>query len=210
MSQIIEHLKSFNSKERFFLVGHILGNVAFIPSPAFRESIASTLHLHLPEDVFAAMDYHLDWLYASLYLAFNQEKSRIFVNDDHLIKAQQEDIDFVFAYDANNVCHIILLEAKGVGVFTNKQMASKAARFGEIFGTDGKRWPKVVPHFALVSPNPPSQRLQSSAWPVWLAPNNTVPWIELPIPSPLKKVTRCNQQGRADQNGQYWTISERR
>jgi hypothetical protein len=67
------------------------------------------------------MDCHLDWLYASLLLAFNpKSEQRIFENKDRLIKGQQEDIDFLFAYEADDVSHIILLEAKGVGGFTNK------------------------------------------------------------------------------------------
>ncbi len=210
MSRTIENLKSFNSKERFFLIGHILGNASFKPCPAFRESITNALHIQLPESVFAAMDYHLDWLYASLHLAFNPNpEQRIFENTDRLIKGQQEDIDFLFAYEADNISHIILLEAKGVGGFANKQMASKAVRFREIFAMDGKRWPRVIPHFAFVSPDRPSERLHSSAWPMWMRPNNIVPWIELPIPSGLKKVTRCNRQGEPDKKGQYWTIHRR-
>ncbi len=210
MSRIIENFKSFNSKERFFLVGHILGNASFKPCPAFRESITNALHIQLPESAFAAMDYHLDWLYASLHLAFNHNPEQlIFENKDRLIKGQQEDIDFLFAYEADDISHIILLEAKGVGGFTNKQIGSKADRFREIFGMDGKRWPGVKPHFAFVSPDRPSERLQSSAWPIWMKPNSVVPWIELPIPSGLKKVTRCNQRGKPDKEGQYWTISGR-
>ncbi len=210
MSQVIENLKSFNSKERFFLVGHILGNVAFKPCPAFRESITSVLDIRLPESIFAAMDYHLDWLYASLFLAFNPNpEQRIFDNKDRLIKGQQEDVDFLFAYEADDSSHIILLEAKGVGGFTNKQIGSKADRFREIFAMNGKRWPGVVPHFAFVSPDRPSERLHSPAWPMWMRPNNIVPWIQLPIPSGLKKVTRCNQQGKPDEKGEYWTIYRR-
>jgi hypothetical protein len=209
MNQIIEQLKSFNSKERFFLVGNILGNVTFAPSPDFRKKIGDDLHVQLPENVFAAMDYHLDWLYASLYLASNQEQTCVFQNNEQLIKAQQEDIDFLFAFEIDDVCHIILLEAKGVGSCTNKQMNSKSKRFGEIFGQDGKRWPGVIPHFALVSPIKPANKLQTSTWPAWMSPDNTVPYIELPIQSGLKKVTRCDKNGKANINGEYWTVIDR-
>jgi len=208
MNQIIEYLRCFNSKERFFLVGHILGNDTFAPSPSFRENIGKVLDLQLPENVFAAMDFHLDWIYASLYLAFNQEQHCI-LNNEGLIKGHQEDIDFLLACEINSISHIILLEAKGLGSFTNKQMDSKAERFSKIFGMDGKCWDAVTPHFVLVSPREP-QRLETSAWPAWMMRDNKVPYIKLPIPSGLKKVTRCNEQEKADQNGKYWTISPRR
>jgi hypothetical protein len=211
MSIVIEHLKLFNSKERFFLIGQVLGNKNLIPSLEFRATVAAKLGLHFPDELFTAMDYHLDWLYASLYLAFkNKQPSHIYDNPDRLIRGQQEDIDFLFAYDVEDVCHIILMEAKGVGNFTNKQMISKAARFSNIFGTDGNRWPGVVPHFVLISPTKPSQRLRNSDWPTWMLSGNSIPWIPLQIPSELRKITLCNQQGKSDKNGQYWTLVARK
>ena len=209
MTQIIDNLKSFNSKERFYLVGHILGNPEFTPCAAFRKCLENVLHIELPESVFAAMDYHIDWLYASLFLASNQKNPPIFENHDKTIKAQQEDIDFLIAYEKDEICHIIMLEAKGVGVFTNNQMRSKASRLGQIFGEDGGGWPGVVPHFVLISPKKPTGRLQSAKWPAWMLSNNSIPWIELPIPANLKKVTRCNSDKTADKDGKCWTVLER-
>jgi hypothetical protein len=209
VKKLIENLRSFNSKERFFLIGHILGNPNFTPSQAFKENIEDSLGLKTPDELFAAMDYHLDWLYASLYLTFNGDgESGIFTNRDHLIKGQQEDIDFIMAFEEDTACHIILVEAKGVTGWTNKQMDSKASRFLEIFGLNGNRWPGVYPHFLLLSPRR-SKHLNITKWPSWMTINGEVPWVELPIPNRLKKVTRCSPEGVPDIAGVFWTTSWR-
>lgn len=209
MRKLIDNLRSFNSKERFFLVGHILGNTDFAPSQAFKESIENSLGLKIPGESFAAMDYHLDWLYASLCLTFSDGgESEIFANTDHIIKAQQEDIDFIIAFVEEDSCHIILLEAKGVTGWTNKQMNSKAIRFEEIFGFDGEKWPNVKPYFMLLSPQRPKQ-LDVSKWPSWMVVGEQLPWIELSVPKGLRKVTRCDSEGQKNKNGQFWRMNFR-
>ena len=57
-----------NAKERFFLIGKILGNSEFKLSAKFREELYKIFGMKLPTEVFLAMDYHLDWLYASLQI----------------------------------------------------------------------------------------------------------------------------------------------
>ena len=208
MKQLIDNLCSFNSKERFFLIGHALGNKDFTLSHVFKKEIANALRLDMPDSLFAAMDYHLDWLYASLHLTFNGGECQIFPNSDRLVKAQQEDIDLIIAFAEDTTCHIILVEAKGVTGWTNKQMNSKATRFAEIFGSDGKRWPSVNPHFLLLSPRR-SKHLDMSKWPSWMTPNGKVPWIELPVPPKLRKVARCGPNAVPDRNGLFWTTSWR-
>jgi len=205
MKQLIDNLRSFNSKERFFLIGHALGNRNFALSQAFKNYIGNVFRLEIPSDSFVAMDYHLEWLYASLYLTFSAsaENSQIFINTDGLIKGNQEDIDLVIAFSEDASYHIILIEAKGVTGWANKQANSKAIRLRKIFGPDGRRWPGVNPHFLLFSPTRP-KRLDISGWPMWITINGQVPWLELPIPAGLRKVTRCNSTGQKDRNGQFW------
>jgi len=203
-NQVIENLRSFNSKERFFLIGHALGNPDFTPSETFRKEIENCLNLKLPSQLFTAMDYHLDWLYASLYLAFYDGGDKIYSNCDRIIKGQQEDIDFIIAFVQDTLCHIILVEAKGVMGWSNKQMDSKAERLRGIFGQDSTRWPDVKPHFVILSPTPPSERLHISRWPAWMSTDGQVPWIPLGVPHNLIKVTRCNKDGWADKAGAYW------
>ncbi|MCX8042892.1 MAG: hypothetical protein N3B18_02055 [Desulfobacterota bacterium] len=97
------------------------------------------MRLKIPKAVFAAIDYHLDWLYASLKIAASNDTATVFPNRKGMIKAHQEDVDFLIAYEANDVYHLILIEAKGVTGLTNKQMTSKANRLRDIFGDDGTK-----------------------------------------------------------------------
>ncbi|MFQ5825771.1 MAG: hypothetical protein ACE5IA_00305 [Dehalococcoidia bacterium] len=203
MTKIINNLKAFNRKERFFLIGMALGNTEFRLSRGFRDAIEQKLHLNVPEDAFAAMDYHLDWIYASLFLALKAKPVQVHQNTNNLITATQEDIDFIIAFEMGNAHHLILLEAKGVMGFNNRQLASKAQRLKEIFGDQGKCWPGVVPHFAIVSPKEPV-RLNTSDWPSWMKPDNKVRWIELAIPKGLKRLTRCEENGRPSNSGKWW------
>ncbi len=76
MQNLIEYLKDFNSKERFFLAGQILGNPSFTLPRSFVKSSVTFWKFRIPADALSAMDYHIDWLYASLNLA----------KDDDLIK----------------------------------------------------------------------------------------------------------------------------
>ena len=205
---LIECLRRFNAKERFFLVGQALGNPQFTLGREFRTEIADTLGLRLPEDPFCAMDYHLDWLYAGLQMRADGGENRVYPNDAEIIKAQQEDVDLLIGYADNDATHIIVVEAKGVTGWTNSQMQSKAARLMEIFGDDGCRWAHVVPHFILMSPRE-SKGLKVSEWPKWMAPGGRVSWIELHVPTDLKRVSRCGPNGTPSADGKFWTIVNR-
>ncbi|MFC2056008.1 hypothetical protein ACFLTO_00330 [Chloroflexota bacterium] len=202
MDNIIENLTAFNRKERFYLVGTALGNKDFRLSTQFIDDIEKMFDLIIPDNYFSAMDYHLDWIYASLTLS-NGETDLVYPNQERIIHASCEDIDFLVAYKYKNDCHIILLEAKGVTLFSNKQLQSKIARLMQIFGRNGTNWPQVIPHFAIVSPKEP-QRIKHNNWPNWAKPEGKVKWIPLQISHDLKKVVRCNQAGKADKKGQYW------
>jgi len=200
---VIEHLRAFNRKERFFLVGMALGNPRFMLCEQFRNKVNNTLHIEISEDAFAAMDYHLDWIYVSLFLAFNNANDRVFSNVDDLITATQEDIDFLIAYQNGEECHLVLLEAKGVTGFTNRQLQSKIRRLRDIFGDDGDKYPDVIPHFAIVSPKKPVG-MRTESWPSWVLRDGDIPWIEMTIPDGLKRITRCDESGRASAGGRWW------
>lgn len=209
MADLISQLQTFNAKERFFLVGYMLGNPTFQPSVKVCGQLEQALGLPLPHELFAAMDYHLDWLYASLQITADPQPAAIYPNTQAFIKAQQEDIDFLLAYEENETCHIILIEAKGVTGWTNRQMTSKANRLRAIFGDDGKKWQNVVPHFVLMSPREP-EKLVTIHWPQWMKPRDKATWIKLDVPVQLQKITRCNDQGEAAKQGKYWTAVSRK
>ena len=206
MGHIIDSLRSFNSKERFFLIGQVLGNPEFLPSPSFRRQLGEALDLEIPEAVFSAMDYHLDWLHAALRVTTDNRGVAVYSNSERIVKAQQEDIDFLIAFDAAGVCHIVLIEAKGVTGWTNSQMRSKAKRLRAILGEDGKKWAGVQPHFVLMSASAP-QGFDAAMWPRWMTrPEGGVAWLELCIPADLRSVSRCNADGRKDIHGECWSV----
>ena len=216
MSSVIQHLKAFNRKERFWLVGMALGNKDFELGAEFRELLNQKLKVNVRPGAFAAMDYHLDWIYASLFLASDGHSvaisptgEPIYQRDqrskDYLLKATQEDVDFLVAYKEDSVCHIILLEAKGETGFTNKQLKSKACRLKAIFEGDEARSANACPHFAIVSKHKPV-RLKYDCWPNWMHPNGQAAWIQLDMPDGLRKVTRCDDLGLDDSAGKYWKV----
>ena len=49
----------------------------------------------IPEDAVAAMDFHLDWLYASLHVAFAGGIGTVIPNRGESIAGQQKDIDYL-------------------------------------------------------------------------------------------------------------------
>ncbi|OPY75317.1 MAG: hypothetical protein A4E64_01948 [Syntrophorhabdus sp. PtaU1.Bin058] len=210
---LFDYLRDFNSKERFFLVGQALGNPGFKISREFRNELAAVLHLQIPEVSFCAMDFHLDWLYASLQLNANNGKKEIHSNDAGIIKGQQEDVDLLVGYQVDNTYHIIIVEAKAFTGWTNSQMDSKADRLREIFGDNGNRWQHVFPHFLLMSPKKPVQ-LQTARWPKWMIQKTqggqpAPAWIKLQVPSTQIRVSRCDKNGKPNTKGDYWTIIDR-
>ena len=203
---LIDYLARFNRKERFFLVGMALDNRSFQLGAEFRKCIKSHLGLDVPADAFAAMDYHLDWIYAGLKLASNAGNSGPYSNVTKVIRAHQEDIDFIFAYQRAGICHVVLLEAKGVTGWSTARLRSKAERLGEIFGQDGYAFDGVKPYFALISPHRP-HKLVTERWPNWMKPGDAVPWMELPVASERLKVTRCTPAGVPSKDGDYWRVT---
>ncbi|MFZ4701500.1 MAG: hypothetical protein ACOYMG_15735 [Candidatus Methylumidiphilus sp.] len=212
MSPIIENLRLFNSKERYFLVNYATKG-GFALSDKFCDEVNNELNLKLPESPFVAMDYHLDWILASLELAQPQhhgwqEIQPNFSNHSQDVKATQEDSDFIIAFENGADTHIVLLEVKGVIGWTNKQLQSKAERLAQIFGKDGKRWPRVVPHFATASPKK-SKGLIIDKLPTWMKPDGNLAWIKLPETEGLWMVSRCDDGGSKTKEGKRWTIAKR-
>ena len=203
-NNLIETLKSFNRKERYHLVKQILGLGEFRVGEGFKRMLKQCqFNLNIPENHFAAMDYHLDWIAASL-ISFYKPNS-IYDNKKQLITANQEDVDFIICYLDNRIYHIVLIEAKLYARWSNSRMASKANRLKRIFGEEGNDWKGVVPHFMLVSPHPKPKNLKVD-WPYWMLNNGEINWIELKVTENLQKVIRCNENGKPDKNGKCWKL----
>lgn len=205
--KIIKYLESFNRKERFHLVGQLLGNSAFNLDPKILRNILDLLGLasETPKDCFSAMDYHLDWIYASIVLAHDKSEAP-YLRNSLCISGTQEDVDFLLAFeDKYENTHIVMIEAKGDTSFTNKQIQSKANRLNAIFG-DGEKWEHVIPHFLICSPHEPKQ-LNLNNFPCFMTnKDKKLIWFKLTMPENQNKPTRCHLDGKASKEGDYWKV----
>ena len=130
MTNLIEILESFNRKERFFLIQEAAGEETFSLSEDYRQKLADAIGVDkIPCCAFVAMDYHLDWLHASLLLACGKaDEEEPFCNDIGVSTGNQQDIDLLVAFNSEEVYHLILVEAKAYSSWDSKQLAQKTER----------------------------------------------------------------------------------
>ena len=95
--------------------------------------------------IYAAMDYHLDWLRGALWCTCTANKLPLGTesgprmrfsasSNKHLdIMGNQEDIDLLLVIADGPKTHLVLVEAKGDSSFTKLQMRSKFSRLNSIF-----------------------------------------------------------------------------
>ena len=210
MSDLITRLHSFNRKDRFILLSDALGGRTFSLDAGFRERLGAVIGLQVPSDAFVAMDYHLDWLQMALFLARTPDPPKFIPKGDVLAEGQEDfnanqmDIDLLVAFDKGRKTHLVLLEAKMETGWSNLQMWRKAKRLRQIFG-DQPDSDVAEPHFVLLSRTCP-QRLEAANWPVWMTRDGKPVWMELPRPHGLAKVTRCDDDGRASEDGGYLRV----
>lgn len=205
MTDLIKILESFNRKERFFLIREAAGEEAFSLSEGYRQKLASAIGVdEIPCDAFVAMDYHLDWIHASLFLADKPGEKGPFCNDIEVSTGSPQDTDLLVAFksESGGVYHLILVEAKAYSSWDNEQLKLKAERLCKIFGRDGKRYgPHIIPHFNITSRSKP-QKLKTEGWPKWMSAYR---FIELKIPE-RRKVTGCHQNGEPTDERPYFKI----
>lgn len=214
-NELIKNLKSFNRKERFYLVGQMLGNPEFRMDDKQLNKISELIGIKIPREYFAAMDYHLDWIYASLFLTQEHDEKpfpRNFIDNNKKVDLQisgtQEDVDFLLAFvDPENTTHIVMIEAKGDSYFSNGQLDSKNKRFKAIFGNKDT-WPNVKPHFLICSPKEP-QKINIEEPAYFIFKNSTLPWFELDIGDEKNKVTRWGEDNKPCSDGKYWIVESR-
>jgi hypothetical protein len=218
---ILEILNSFNRKERFFLIGHALGNPQFRLSETFRTSLSYELGIPVPEEASCWMDYHLDWIYAALKVFEDGPQAHYpspqFPSDggsENINTKQTEDVDLLVGFEGGSKTHLVLIEAKGVTKFGNKQLHSKASKLGHIFGKDQRaNTASVIPHFVLASPGEPrvtghgGQGLDVGPLPLWMKPGGSLLWVQLPIPRSPRVAARFNPlTGKPDPQGGSWAV----
>lgn len=222
MEDLIKILESFNRKERYFLLTRTLdicskeGEPAFRLNKDFREKIIRKLGLSkwgVKEESFVAMDYHLDWIAASLFLSCGGlSANRPFENwekengDQHaVIEGGNRDIDLLIAFqcDSDVTYHLVMVEAKAYTGWENEQFEEKTTRLKQIFGVDGQKYPNVNPYLCLMGPKE-SVGLKTDNLPGWMKPNGKVIWLNMQLPDSRTIVERCDQDGRALKIGGYF------
>jgi hypothetical protein len=214
MPDLISLLDDFNRKERFFLIRYRLeGDKKLHPEADFRNALGGALGIHIPPDASWWMDYHLDWLYASLVIHQDGgivDPKKVYQSPEpggKNVNASQQDIDLLIAFEEQATpTHILLVEAKLDTSWTNKQFSSKVARLAQIFGHDGSRYPEVVPNFAIFSPKEPTKLLTLDLCPWMLNKDGKVPWVKLAPNRKWRQITRCNSGGLRSELGEYWRI----
>ncbi|MGU5696294.1 hypothetical protein ACV1D9_03845 [Aeromonas allosaccharophila] len=218
-NNLIDNLKSFNRKERFYLIGQMLGNQEFRMDENQLDEISKLIKVKIPSEYFAAMDYHLDWIYASLFLTQEHDEKifpRNFIDNNKKVDLQisgtQEDVDFLLTFvDHENTTHIVMIEAKGDSYFSNAQLNSKNKRFNAIFG-DEDTWPNVKPHFLLCSPKEPQNvSIENPAY--FMCPQESqLIWFPLVMDTGKNKVTRCmdsEKNFKPSSEGSHWKVESR-
>ncbi|MCV3284126.1 hypothetical protein [Aeromonas veronii] len=218
-NSLIDNLKSFNRKERFYLIGQMLGNPEFRMDKIQLDEISRLIGITIPSEYFAAMDYHLDWIYASLFLTQEHDEKtfpRNFIDNNKKVDLQisgtQEDVDFLLAFvDHENTTHIVMIEAKGDSYFSNAQLNSKNKRFKAIFG-DEDTWPNVRPHFLLCSPKEPQNVTIEDPVYFMLTKGQNPIWFPLIMGTGKNKVTRCmdgEKNNKPSSEGDHWKVESR-
>ena len=135
MSQLplVDCLKLFNRKERYWLLRNALGAGSTLELPlsmGFLEIVLRKVGISSMPDmknVWWAMDYHFDWLVGALWLYAKGEDiydKPIPLTEPNIISGSQEDIDFIIAFDSQ----IVLIEAKLATSWDSEQFKSKCNR----------------------------------------------------------------------------------
>jgi hypothetical protein len=211
MSALTDLLEKFNRKERFWLLNDLIGSPFLKISPEFRRKLADETSRPIPDLVWWAFDYHIDWLVAVLRTFPAQPQlNKPLNNEASEIKGNPEDFDLIIAFDKE----IILVEAK-TGFFSNPELKSKLARLNGIVSTDGITESGVRISFVLS--NPKIKKLkklnEKQFFPAWALKKNGQPFrIDLPIFTNALTVSRCanlltkHNVPKKDAKGKYWAI----
>ena len=220
-------LERFNRKERFILFEQALTDHGRAPlSKAYRRHLSDRLGIEIPRQVdLTAIDYHLNWLYAGLELwegSWDAEPGPGGKPFDRIpqvvgptgprwaLEVNQEDVDLLLGWrDPSDQHHLALVEAKAYTSWSNKQLASKAARLRSIFGDDGDRYEGVEPHFVLTSFAAPTQKLETDGWPRWMLREGAPVHVDLTKNGrPRYVVGRVDEEGKPSSNGEWYGIRE--
>ena len=223
VTQTIEILRSFDRKERFAVLREALGFDAETEVEAnaprlgdgFRERLGNCIGVAIPERAWLAMDFHLDWIEMSVYLAARgviPDKTPF--RNEHFpkINQNQKDVDLLVAFEGDDTgetrTHMVLIEAKAYLGWNNTQLNGKAEKLREIFGDEGTCWRAVTPHFVLMTAKR-SKQISTQSWPKWMTKRDQPVWLDYKLPR-RRKITRCTANGNPSKNGRHLRLDSER
>lgn len=185
MGNLRAALVRHNDRERFHLVRYVMGleRQSLSLGPIFREQLATAIGTAIPQDAYAAFDYQLTRLEDALHDTFGGPARRSRtpqrrIRDSTDLQRTVIDIDLLVVFKHLDSTRIAMVEAKYEGAWNNEQLARKARWLSRLFHPDMVWANLVAPSFVLLSKRRPV-RVDTSAWPGWMAPNGTPLWIEL-------------------------------
>ena len=193
LSPLGHKLRRFNRKERYWLLENILEHFSESKiNQGFKKFIASELAINIPErGVYWAFDYHFDWIYAAVASNADLDEDTVYENSKELkIRGTQQDIDFLICFDET----LILIEAKGVTGWKEKQFLEKVERIKELKKhLYAKIGAKHKIYFFLMSPKDLSKKFQNP-----LGSSEEIPsrHIRMQIDDDLVFVRRCDKDGK--------------
>jgi hypothetical protein len=165
---LIRNLKLLNAKERDHLMrlAYLGQSTPYDASSTYlAPELDSALRGHAldmgltasAKCIFAGMDYHLDWLFAAMWMAHlapdwapPDTAPRVpmdvhvavpgvdpLYTDFRPVTGSQEDIDFLAVFDDGSKLAVLLIEAKGSAAFDKVQLARKLIRLDRILVDSG-------------------------------------------------------------------------
>ena len=219
MSKLIEHLKSFNRKERSILLEKALGSTTFQLSDKFRDELKECLDLDIPVYAYVAMDYHIGWIQMAVYLEKHGEvsKSLIPIKEVPGVNDNQRDVDLLVAFTENAVTHLILIEAKADMSWDYEQLRDKVNKLKESVHPQQLADPTSASastlelRLVLMSPKLPdvgkSKYIDVSKWADWMKKeDDSLYHMQLDLDKALRKITRCDCKRNDNKDGQYYKI----
>jgi hypothetical protein len=220
MDPLANILERFNRKERNLLIRDILGDPGTLPRLAsdFCERLAKTVAITKEslESAWWATDYHFDWLAGALLTFMKGETQNPQENGSGLVKGNQEDVDLVVVVHvpaAKTPHHLIMIEAKGYGHFTNEQYENKIARLEKLYAfyrkLEEESPRKITFHYVLYSPtSPPNLVPKRLPWQSNVGTGSEHVHLMFTLPKPagssILAVKRCNDKAVPDKEGSFW------
>jgi len=199
-------------------------------SAAVRRRLGAVLGVEVPAHAYAAIDYHLSWLHAAVtwwqggasphqhedYSSTSNPPTESMVDivegttgptggPKNMVDGSQEDIDLLVCWQTEQGTHVVAIEAKAYGTWSNPQMESKVQRLREIvLAFNGAT---LDLRLVLTSRRRP-QHLMTAAWPRWaLDDGGEALWMPLSAPGLRLATTRCDEQGKPSAGGTLWKIT---